>query len=159
MLLSAACGYHIAGSVRNLPGGVHSIGIPTFKNDTREYKLEQQITAAVLKEFTLRTRVPVSSRSEGVDAVLEGEIHALNSSPVTFGADGFASEFLVTVAISARLVRVKDGAVIWENPGFSFRATYVLNTKVTRFFSEENAAVDRLARDLAASLASSILTR
>lgn len=157
----AACGYHIAGSVGNLPEGVHSLGIPTFKNNTHppQYRLEQQITAAVLKEFALRTRIPISSKTNGVDAVLQGEIRNLNSSPITFGTDAFASAFLVTVEMSAKLVRVKDGAVLWENPSFSFQARYELNTKVTQFFSEENAAVDRLARDFAASLASSILIR
>jgi hypothetical protein len=159
LLLFAACGYRVIGSVQNLPGGVHSIGIPTFKNRTREYKLEEPITAAVLKEFTLRTRIPVSSRSSGVDAVLEGEIRNLSSTPVTFGTDAFGSAFDVTVQMSVKLVRVKDGIVVWENPDFTFRGHYVLSSKVTEFFSEENAAVNRLAREFAASLASIILTR
>ena len=158
-LMSAGCGYHLSGSVRNLPGGVHSLGIPTFKNLTKEYRLEQQITAAVLKEFALRTRIPVTSQSSAVDAVLEGEIRNLNSSPITFGTDAFASAFVVTVEISVKLVRLKDGAVLWENPSLSFQARYELNSKVTQFFSEENAAVDRLARDFAASLASAVLNR
>jgi len=158
-LAGVSCGYHVAGSVQNLPGGVHSIGIPTFKNDTRELKLEQRITGAVLKEFTLRTRVPVVSSSSGVDAVLQGEIRNLSSSPVTFGTDAFGSAFLVTVQMSVKLVRVRDGTVIFENPDFTFRGRYVLNSKVTEFFSEENAAVERLAREFAASLASTILTR
>lgn len=157
--LFAACGYHVTGATRNLPGGIQSLGIPAFKNLTREYKVEQQITAAVLKEFVTRTRVPVHAQSTGVDAVLQGEIRSLNASPITYGTDTFASAFLVTVEISVKLVRLKDGSVLWENPGFSFQERYVLNTKITQFFSEENSALDRLARDLAASLASTILTR
>lgn len=159
LVLQCACGYRVAGSVGNLPQGIRTLGIPTFKNTTREYKLEQQLTEAVLKEFNIRTRIPVSSQSSGVDAVLEGEIRSLNSSPITFGSDAFASAFNVTVELSIRLVRLKDRAVLWENPGFSFRSQYVLNSSVTQFFSEENAAIGRLARDLAASLASSILSR
>jgi hypothetical protein len=159
LLCLAACGYHVTGSAGNLPAGIHSIGIPTFKNSTREYKVEQQMTAAVLKEFALRARVPVNSRSTGVDAVLQGEIRNLSSSPVTFGVNTFASAFLVTVEISVKLVRVKDGVVLYENPDFSFQAQYELNTSVSQFFSEENAAVERLARDFAAALASSVLTR
>jgi hypothetical protein len=56
-------------------------------------------------------------------------------------------------------VRLSDHTVLWESPSFSFRSQYVLNSKVTQFFSEENAAVERLARDFAASLASSVLAR
>jgi hypothetical protein len=156
---AAACGYRVVGSVQDLPGGVRSLGIPTFKNETREYKLEQRITAAVLKEFTLRTRVPVNSRSTGVDAVLLGEVKDLSSNPEAFGTDAFASAFLVTAHMSIKLVRLKDSKVIWENPDFTFHARYVLTTKVTEFFSEENAAIERLSGELAASLASTILTR
>ena len=159
MILPVACGYRVVSSVQNLPGGVRSLGIPTFKNETREYQVEQRMTAAVLKEFTLRTRGPVSSKSSGVDAVLLGEVRNVSSNPEAFGTDAFASAFLVTVQMSVRLVRLKDGVVIWENPDFTFHGRYVLTTKVTEFFSEENAAVERLAGEFAASLASTILTR
>jgi hypothetical protein len=159
LLLFAACGYHVTSATRKLPGGIQSLGIPAFKNLTREYKLEQQITAAVFKEFAARTRVPVNSQSTGVDAVLQGEIHSLNASPITYGTDTFASAFLVTVEMSVKLVRLKDGSVLFENPGFTFQERYVLNGKIAQFFSEENSALDRLARDFAASLASAILTR
>lgn len=135
------------------------MGIPIFKNLTREYKLEQQITTAVLKEFSLRTKIPVNSQSQGVDAILVGEIRNLNATPTTFGSDSFASAFMVTVEMSVKMIRLKDGAVLFENPGYSFQERYVLSTKVTQFFSQQNSALDRLARDFAASLASAILRR
>jgi hypothetical protein len=154
-----SCGYHLAGSVGRLPGGVRSIGIPTFKNDTRAYKVEQQLTGAVLKEFTVRTGTPVTSDSSGVEAVLLGEVRDVNSSPITFGTDAFGSTFQITLQVSVRLVRVKDGALLWENPNFTFRGRYVLTSKVSEFFSESNAAVDLMAREFAASLASTLLVR
>jgi len=159
LLFPAACGYRLVSAVQILPGGVRSLGIPTFINTTRQYKLEQVITEAVLQEFFLRTRVPVNSDASGVDAVFQGVIRDMRSSPVSFDKEGFASEFLVTVQISAKLVRVRDGAVLWQNPDFVYQNRYVLNSRVTEFFSEENAALGRLARDFAASLASTVLTR
>jgi hypothetical protein len=159
MICSAvSCGYRVSSSVRSLPTGIGSLGIPTFQNLSPQYKLEQRLTAAVLKEFSSRTRASVNSSATGVDAVLMGEIRNVNSSPVTYGANTFASAFLVTVSISAKLVRLKDSAVIWEDSDFVYRERYVLNSKVTDFFSEENPALDRLARDFAASLASTILS-
>jgi hypothetical protein len=162
MILSVACGYQVHSSVGSLPSGINSLGIPTFVNKTPQYKVEQRLTSAILKEFTTRTRVPVSSNSSGVDAVLRGEIHSVNSSPVTFSTDPtgtFASSFLVTVQISVKLMRVSDAKVLWENADFLFRERYVLNGKVTDFFSEEGPALDRLAQDFAASLASTLLNR
>ncbi len=159
IFVAAACGYRLKGSVQDPPGGIRSIGIPTFTNQTRQFKLEQRITTAVLKEFAARTRIPVTSRTSGVEAVLMGEIRDLRSSPEAFGTDAFGSAFLVTVLMSVKLVRLKDDVVIYENPEFVFREHYVISSKVTQFFSEENSALDRLARDFAASLASTILAR
>lgn len=161
-ILSVGCGYQVHSAAGSLPSGINSLGIPTFVNRSPQYKVEQRLTSAVLREFNARTRVPISSTSTGVDAVLQGEIRSVNSSPVTFSTDStgtFASSFLVTVQIGVRLVRVSDSKVLWENADFLFRERYVLNGKVTDFFSEEGPALDRLAQDFAASLASTILSR
>src|SRR6266480_4252025 len=40
-VVSAGCGYRVAGAVKGLPDGVHSLGIPTFRNSTNQYRLEQ----------------------------------------------------------------------------------------------------------------------
>jgi len=156
---TAGCGYKVHGSAGNLPSGIQSLGIPTFENHTYEFKLEQVITGAVLKEFSLRTKVPVNSHKSGVDAVLLGEIRIINATPVTFGTDTFASVFLVTVEMGVKLVRVKDSKVLWEKPDFSFRERYQLNSDVKNFFSEESPALDRRSREFAASLVSAVLNR
>ena len=83
--------------------------------------------------------------------MLAGEIRSFSSSPVTFGLDTFGSAFLVTVHMAVKLTRVRDGAVLWENPNYVYSERYVLNAKITDFFSEENPALERLARDFAAS--------
>jgi outer membrane lipopolysaccharide assembly protein LptE/RlpB len=159
LLLVSSCGYHLAGAVKPLPDGMKSLGIPTFSNTTQSYRLEQILTRAVLMEFTSRTRARVTSSASDADAILYGEVRSVSSNPVSFGLDTFGSAFLVTVQASLRLVRRRDGKVLWENGDFSFRERYVLDPSVTEFFSEQNPALERLAQDLAASLASTILNQ
>jgi hypothetical protein len=164
ILICSACGYRVRSSIGGLPSGVQSLGIPPFRNLTSQYKLEQLISGAVLKEFSLRTRMPVNSSNSGVDSVLLGEIRSVSSVPVTFGtqtigSQTFGSAFLVTVQISVKLMRQKDSAIIWQNQDFIFRDRYVLNANLRDFFSEENPALERLARDFAASLVSTLLDR
>ncbi|NWG12069.1 MAG: hypothetical protein HXY20_00865 [Acidobacteria bacterium] len=156
---SAGCGYRVQSSVRNLPAGIRSLGIPTFKNSTTQYRIEQRFTSALLREFAARTRAPVNSSATGVDAVLLGEIRQVFSNPVTYANDAFGSAFVVTVQIAAKLVRTGDSAVLWENSDFLFTERYVLNRNVKDFFSEEGPALDRLSQDFAASLAGTILSR
>jgi hypothetical protein len=156
--LDSGCGYHVTPSARKLPAGIQSFGIPTFKNLTQQFRIEQMMTGAVLKEFAVRTRASVNSNSSGVDVVLLGEIDSISSIPIAFGTeDSFGTTFLVTVQISAKLVRLKDSSVLWENPKYLFRERYVLNSEVSNFFSEENPALERLAREFAGALTSTIL--
>jgi hypothetical protein len=163
-LASPGCGYRVRSSVGTLPSEAHSLGIPTFLNFTTQYKMEQLISRAVLKEFSTRTRSTVNSSSSGVDLVLEGEIRDITSVPVLFGtlderSQTTGSTFLITVRLNVHLKRLRDSSIIWKNENFLFRERYSLNSNVRDFFSEENPALERLARSFAASLASSILDR
>lgn len=155
----SSCGYRMRSASKNFADGIRSLGIPTFVNHTQRQKIEQQMTRALLREFTVRTGIPVSSASAGVDAVLQGEVRNLTSSPVAFGTDTFGSAFIVVVQMSVKLVRTRDGAVLWEDSDFVYRERYILNTKVTDFFSEEGPALQRLSREFAASLVSAMLNR
>ncbi len=163
-LLCSACGYRVRSAVGRLPSSVQSLGIPTFQNLTNQYRVEQVISRAVLREFSLRTRVSVNSSESGVDSVLLGEIRSVNSVPVTFGttavgAQTFGSAYLVTIQLSVKLIRLNDSATIWQAEDFVFRDRYALNTNVQDFFSEENPTLERMARDFASSLVSTILDR
>lgn len=164
LLPYSACGYRLRSSVNKLPYEMRSLGVPTFKNLSSIPGIEQLITRALLKEFSLRTRSHVDSSNSGVDAVILGEVRGVTSTPVTFGTQKNSSQtlgtaFLVTVQVSAKLVRIHDSAVLWQNDDFVFRERYVLNANVKDFFSEENPAFERMASSFAASFASSVLNR
>jgi hypothetical protein len=159
-----ACGYKVRSSVGTLPSEAKSLGIPTFRNLTTQYKIEQLISRAVLQEFSTRTRSIVNSNASGVDMVLLGEIRNVSSGPVTFGtrtedSQTTGSSFIVTVQLGVKLVRLSDSSLIWQNESFLFRERYSISNDVREFFSEENPALARLAQDFAASLASAVLNR
>lgn len=164
LLIYSACGYGLRSSVSKLPYDMQSLGIPTFKNLSSTPGIEQIVTRALLQEFSLRTRSHIDSSNSGVDAVILGEVRGMTSTPVTFGTQKNSSQtlgtaFLVTVHVSAKLVRMHDSVVLWQNDDFVFRERYALNANVKDFFSEENPALERMANSFAASLASSILNR
>ena len=164
LVLNQSCGYRVHSSVCRLPDDMKSIGIPTFKNQTNEFKIEQVITSALLKEFSASTTGRVDSSSSGVDLVLLGEIRSLDALPVIYrtqnvGAQTFGSAFQITLRASVKLIRQRDSTVIWQNEDFVFRERYILNTNVRDFFSEENPALERLAKNFASGLASAILNR
>src|ERR1700692_268980 len=48
-IATAACGYHTAGHASTLPTEIKTIAVPAFANNTETYKVEQMLTAAVVR--------------------------------------------------------------------------------------------------------------
>ncbi len=156
--LLSGCGYHSAGSASRLPPGVETIAVPAFVNQTQAYRIEQQMSAAVVREFLTRTRYHiVNEPSDSADAVLRGTVLSTEAAPLTYDSQtGRASSALVTVKMRVSLT-ARDGKVLWENRDYVFREQYQVSREVSSFFEEESPAVDRMSRDFARTLVSNIL--
>jgi outer membrane lipopolysaccharide assembly protein LptE/RlpB len=157
-LLLSGCGYSRAGKAVKIPANVRTIAVPAFGNQTQTFALEQSITAAVVREFISRTKYHVTRDVGGDDdAVLKGTITATQLSPLTYDANtGRASSGLVTVNLKVTLTD-KQGKVLYEEPNYTFRETYQITREISSFFREESPALDRLSRDVARTLVTSIL--
>jgi len=158
VLMLAGCGYHTAGKVSTLPTQIQVLAVPTFVNQTHAYRVEQILTAAVIRELTTRTQYKiVNDKSDDADATLRAEVTQTTTAPVTYDSTtGRASSSLVTITMNVSLVN-KKGTVLFSNPNYTFREEYQISRELPSFFNEESPAVDRLSRDVARSLVSNIL--
>jgi outer membrane lipopolysaccharide assembly protein LptE/RlpB len=158
LLLSTACGYHTGGHAVTLPQDVHTIAIPAFINQTQTYKVEQQLTAAVVREMVTRTHYHVlNSENDDADATLHGTVLSTSTSPLTYDSQtGRASSVLVMVAMKVSLID-RQGKVLYQNPSYLFREEYQVSHELSSFFEEESSALDRLSREFARTLVSNIL--
>lgn len=157
-LVLSGCGYRVAGKATRLPANVQTIAVPTFVNQTQQYKLEQVLTQAVVREFATRTRYRVVNQSESdADATLKGHVMAVQIAPVTFDSKtGRASTVLVTIGMRVSLVDRK-GSAIFDNQNYLFREEYQVSRELSSFFQEESPAMDRLSREFARTLVSNVL--
>jgi outer membrane lipopolysaccharide assembly protein LptE/RlpB len=158
LLALCACGYHTTARSSRLPQSVKTIAVPAFTNQTRTYKVEQTLTAAVVREFTTRTKFGIlNEASPDADATLRGTVLTADAAPLTYDSQtGRASTALVTVTVRVSLVDSK-GTVLFENPTYTFREQYQVSRELSSFFEEDAPALDRLARDFARTLVSSIV--
>ncbi len=158
LLLAAACGYHTTTHYVRLPDSVHTIAVPAFTNQTRNYRVEQVLTSAVVREFVTRTKFRILSEpSDDADATLHGSVTTMQLAPLTYDSQtGRASSALVTVTMRVSLVDRK-GTVLFDNPNYTFREQYQVSRELASFFEEDSPAVGRLARDFARTLVSNIL--
>jgi outer membrane lipopolysaccharide assembly protein LptE/RlpB len=154
----SACGYHTAGHAVNLPNTVHTIAVPTFTNKSEAYRVEQILTASVVREFNTRTQYHVISEPDShADATLHGTVLQVLTAPLTYDSQtGRASSALVAVSVQVSLVDRK-GKILYQDPNYTFRSEYQISGQPSAFFDQESPALDRLSGDFARTLVSNIL--
>jgi outer membrane lipopolysaccharide assembly protein LptE/RlpB len=159
LLLSlTGCGYHTAGHAVQLPQDVKTIAVPAFKNETTTYRIEQMLTASVVREFTTRTRYHIlTDASDDADATLRGTVLSTSATPLAYDTNtGRAASILVVVSIKVSLSD-RHGKVLYQNPAYLFREQYEVSQDLQSFFEEDSPAFRRLSNDFARTLVSNIL--
>ena len=160
---SSGCGYALAGQGSFLPDYIQTIGIPLFANTTTVFEIEQDLTQEVRSAFIGRGRYQVRQTATGVDAVLEGTITGITIRPATFTAQQQASRYVFTLRAAIELRDLTSGEILWENPVLTFSDEYEVASgtggqlDASTFFGQQSNAVERVARDFAQTVVSSIL--
>jgi hypothetical protein len=151
------CGYRRAGTGDSLPESIRTIAVPAFQNASLRFKVEQRFTQAVIEEILKRgRRLTVTSDPQAADAVLNGNIKGFSVAGVLLDNSGRTRVFQVTINIGVTLRDQKTQQVLFDQPNFVFRGEYELAGEPASLFNEEDPAVDRVAREFAQSLISTI---
>jgi Lipopolysaccharide-assembly len=157
-IAGASCGYHTAGHAVQLPENVKTIAVPAFVNETTTYRIEQLLTASVVREFTTRTHYHIlNAPGEAADATLLGTVVSASSTPLTYNAaTGQAASVLVVVSMRVSLTD-RRGKMLYQNPSYLFREQYEVSQDLASFFEEDSPAFRRLSQDFARTLVSNVL--
>ena len=162
LILLAASGftecYKPVGRGDALPKHIRTLAIPPFHNQALRYKVEQRFTAALIDESLRRARsLKITSTAEGADAVLLGTIKEFNYRPLVLDDLGRARVFEITVTAGVTLRDQTKNKVLFDNQSYKFRDEYEIAGDPQNFFNEEGPAVERIARDFARSVLTTIL--
>jgi outer membrane lipopolysaccharide assembly protein LptE/RlpB len=151
------CGYHLAGTGTSLPPHIQTIGVPIFVNNTQGYQVEQKLTNGVVDVLIRRGKYKVVPEAQGVDALLKGTITSVSLVPITFNADGLATQYNVIISARVTFSDVANKKVLFSNPSFLFRGQYDIDQNDVLFFDRQSQALDDIAKDFAESVVSAIL--
>ncbi|MEW6129646.1 MAG: LPS assembly lipoprotein LptE [Acidobacteriota bacterium] len=152
------CGYKRAGQGNSLPKDIKILAVPIFQNSSLKYRVEGRFTNAVIEEILKRARaLKVTTTTEDADATLTGDIRAFRARGTILDQQGRTRVWNVRIIIS---VTVRDNLrrkILYQNPRLTFESEYELSDDPDSFFNEENAAVDRIAKDFAQTIVSTIM--
>jgi len=162
VLVSAGCGYTLAGRGSFLPTYIKSMGVPTFTNKSAVFNLETTLTQKVRAELIGRGKYQVLPQDSGVDAVLVGDITTVLITPAAFNQNQLASRYTITIVANIQLRDLHENKTLWENPNMVFRQDYENTTgqnavSASAFFGNETNALDRVGGDFARTIVSAIL--
>jgi hypothetical protein len=153
-----SCGYHAGGKADLLPKGIQTIAIPAFSTFTVQYKLVDVLPQQIAREFMARSRFHVVENPNNADAVLTGSINSSQVYPVLFDpTSGKATRILIYVNITINLREQATGRTLYARPNYTFRQYYDVAVDPHQYFDESGPALDRLSRDVARDVVSSIL--
>jgi outer membrane lipopolysaccharide assembly protein LptE/RlpB len=157
-LLSLNCGYHIAGRGDRLSPDIKTIAIPIFTNKSPKFRIEQKLASAITREFIERTKFRITPDPAQADAVLKGTVNDMRAGVVTFDLKtGRATALQIQVTANVELVDSHTKKVLFSNPNYIFREEYQISQSTPSLFEEDQAALDRLSRDMARTLVTDIL--
>lgn len=141
-----------------LPKHIKTLAVPPFQNPSLRYKVEQRFTSAVVDEAIRRaSSLNIVSTPEGADAVIVGTIKYFSFRPVLLDDQGRARLFEITIYVAVTVRDQTKNKIIFDNQNYTFRGEYEIAGDPKTFFNEEGSATDRVARDFAKSLISTIL--
>ncbi len=141
-----------------LPSRIKTVAVPAFQNNALRYKIGSRFTEAVINELIHRGRgVRVQGDREGADAVIEGVIKSFSHSGVLLDDQGRARVFEVTIVAAVTVRDQTENRVLYDNQNFVFRGEFEFANDPRSFFSEEDPAVQRMARSFAESIVSTLI--
>jgi hypothetical protein len=157
VLLSAACGYSLAGRASTLDPSIKVIQFQTLTNLTSLSGVEQRLSGAIARELAARGHFRVQSSPDGADADLTGAVTRFDFYPVAFDSEGRATQYQVAVTARVALKSLPEGKSIWENPAYTFRENYSFAAGAGSYVDRQNETIDKVADKFAQSLVASLL--
>lgn len=152
------CGYKPAGKGKSLPAGIKTIAVPVFQNSSLKYRVEQRFTQAVIDEILKRARaLRVTTVTDGADAVLTGDIRSFRAAGALLDDQGRTRVWDVRIVVNVTLRDMRTRKILYQNPRMSFDGEYELSDDPQSFFNEENPAVERIAREFAQTIVTTIM--
>ncbi|MFH0881828.1 MAG: LptE family protein [bacterium] len=112
LLLMQGCGlYSFTGAST---GGLKSIAIPTFENQTAEFGLAETISDDLIDRFNQDGSLKVRD-ARTADSILYGTIARITDQPAAFTAEGNVEQYKVTIAVHLRFEDRVKGKIVWED--------------------------------------------
>jgi hypothetical protein len=118
------------------------------------------LPADIAREFIERTHYKIVTDPKTADAVLDGAVLNFLSYPIIADqATGRATVVQCSAYLKVTLTERATGKVLFTRPSFEARERYEISVDPQAYFDESGAGIERLGRDVARDVVTSILEK
>jgi outer membrane lipopolysaccharide assembly protein LptE/RlpB len=158
LLALCGCGYALVGRGANIPEDVRSVYLQPLSNRTQRTQVEQALTRAIAEELVTRQRFAVVGSEGEANAEILGAVTGFGVTPVTFDAEGRATEYEISITAQITFKRVgAEGAVLWKSDRYTFRESYPVDASSAEYFDREDEAIELASGRFAETLVTNLL--
>jgi hypothetical protein len=152
LLLPACAGYRLGGIQPHFMEGIHSIAVPTFRNQTLVPNIEVLCTDTLIRQIQEDGTYKVASSADSADAILEAEIQQVVRKPslTVLGDVQATQEFQMTLVIHYKIIRKATGETV-DDKNASGATTFFVSGDVNQ---DQQQAIPIAAQSAATQMVS-----
>jgi len=151
------CGYALVGRASNIPPEIRRVHLEPLTNATTRVQVDQILTRALADELVTRQRFEVTAGREDSHAEISGTVTGFAVVPVSFDAEGRATEYEIVINASMKFRQLEPELVLWENDRYQFRDSYALEASELGYFDRETPAIEAAAKRFAETVVTDLL--
>ena len=151
---TGCAGYHIGSVKPYYLRDIHTIAVPTFKNNTLVPRIEVLITDTVIKQFQQDGTYRIVGDDEA-DAILKAEIVGISRTPARFvlGNVLATEEFNLTMRVRYSLINRADETVLAAPATVSGSTSFFVSSDIV---TDERQALPLATEEVATHLVSAL---
>jgi hypothetical protein len=142
-LMSLSCGVYTFS--QSALGGIKSIAIPLFDDQSTEGGLRERLTDQLAQAFVADGTVKVV-REQQADGILRGVVVSYSREPYNYTSAEIVTEYICRITLDVQFVNRRSDKVIWEQKGMNNWGTY--NADSESEDTGKTRAIDKLVEDI-----------
>lgn len=144
--MTTACGYNFSGG-GELPGGIQTVNIRIFENQSGETGIETLLTNDVVNQFLRFDTVRIVEKDQA-EAILTGTIKSARIRTIAHKSPGRSTERRITLYLDVTL-HSRDGRRIWSASDIASGDSFVVASEKHRTEQNKKSAIANISKRLA----------
>ena len=149
LALIISCGYTFAPQGEYIDKHITTVYVQAFANKTSQAELENYVRTAFIDQFVLSNRFKIVQNFESADAIIQGSVLNINTSPLSYRANTLVAEERATMVLEINFREKESGKTIWSSKNLTGQVDYKMVDNINVFPATRKNALIKLSNDTA----------